>query len=386
MWPLWAIAVVLAGSLVTLLYQGIAILFAYEMPRLAPARPARAAPEYPRISVIIAARNEEFDLPGTLDDLLAQDYPNLEILVVEDGSTDGTRGVIEARAPRVRLVPEGSLPPGWVGKNWACAAGARAATGDWLLFLDADVRTDPSAVRVAFGWALQERADLTTLATRIETVGVWEKVVMPFYVQMVLTGFRAPRVNRDRSRAAMANGQFWLTTRSAYERAGGHESVRAAIVEDVELGRRYRAAGLRLRVAWAPELARTRMYRDRHEMFEGLVRTTQGAGASTARLFGSGVAIAAFFLLPLGVLPLGLVSGDPLLIGVGAFLWIALFGKHVAFDRAVGTPAAYGLLFPVSATYYVVVIATAVLHRLRRSPVRWKGRDYPAGAGTRPNG
>ncbi len=385
MLPLWAIVAVLIGSGAALLYQGLAILYAYQMPRLVPAVPAPAPVPLPRVSVIIAARNEELDLPATLDDLLAQDYPNLEILVVEDGSTDGTRAVIESRAPRVRLVPESSLPEGWVGKNWACATGARAATGDWLLFMDADVRTHPSAVRVALRWALAERADLTTLATRIEMASFWERLVMPFYVQMVLIGFRAPHVNRPRSRAAMANGQFWITTRAAYEQVGGHVAVRSAIVEDVALARRYRAVGLRLRVAWAPDLAQTRMYRDRHEMFEGLVRTTQGAEASAARLLGSGAAIAAFFLLPLLVLPLGLASGSLVLAAVGGFLWIALFGKHVAFDRAIGAPASYGLLFPVSAGYYVVVVATAFVHRVRGIPVQWKGRAYPGDSGSRRN-
>ena len=376
MLPVWGIVTILIGSAAALGYQGLAIVFAYQMPRLEPDRAPAVPVELPTISVVIAARNEELDLPGTLDDLLAQDYPNLEILVVEDGSTDGTRAVIESRAPRVRLVAEGPLPDGWIGKNWACATGARAATGEWLLFLDADVRMHPSTVRVAFGWAQAERADLTTLGTRIEMVGFWERLVMPFYVQRVLTGFRTPRVNHDRSRAAMANGQFWLTRRSTYERIGGHAAVRSEVVEDVALARRYRAAGLRLRVAWAPDLARTRMYRDRHELFEGLVRTTRGAGTSSARLAADGVAIAGFFLLPLAVLPLGLLTGSLLLTGVGGFLWIALFGKHVGFDRAIGAPAIYGLLFPASAGFYVVVVAAAIGQRLRGAPIRWKGRGY----------
>ena len=383
--PLWALAGILIGAGAALVYQGLAIVYAYQMPRLAPTDPTSADGSLPKISVIVAARNEELDLPATLDDLLAQDYPNLEILVVEDGSTDGTRGVIESRAPRVRLVPVPPLPEGWIGKNWACATGARAATGEWLLFLDADVRTHPSTVRVAYRWARAEAAALTTLATRIEMGSFWERLVMPFYVQMVLIGFRAPHVNRPGSRAAMANGQFWITSRAAYERVGGHEAVRAAVVEDVALARRYRAEGLTLRVAWAPELAQTRMYRDRHEMFEGLVRTTQGADASTARLLGSAVAIAGFFLLPLGVLPLGLWTGDPLLTGVGAFLWIAIFGKHVAFDRAVGAPPSYGLLVPASAGYYIAVVSTAFAHRVRGVPVRWKGRAYPEAVGARAN-
>lgn len=375
--PELAVVVLLVAAVAVLLFQGVAILFAYEMPRLDPVAPVAARVTRPRVSVIVAARNEELDLPATLDDLLAQDYaPELEILVVEGGSTDGTRAVIDARSPRVRHVPEPPLPPGWIGKNWACAVGAGAATGDWLLFVDADVRLDPSAVRVAVDWAIAERADLATLATRIDMRSFWEWVVMPFYVQMVLTVFRTPRVNHDASTAAMANGQFWLTPAATYTRVGGHESVRGAVVEDVAIARRYRAGHLRLRVAWAPSLAQTRMYRDRHEMFEGLVRTTQGSGESAARLFGDGVAIILLFLLPFALLPIGIAAGSVLLTAVGAFLWVAIFGKHVGFDAAIGGRPVYGLLVPLSAVFYVAVVWTATVHRLRRAPVRWKDRTY----------
>ena len=376
MLPLWVVATILAGSVVVLLYQGIAILFAFEMPRLDPAPASAGTERRPKVSVIIAARNEELDLPATLDDLLVQDYPNLEILVVEDGSTDGTRAIIEARAPRVRCVHPPPLPHGWVGKNWACAAGAAAATGDWLLFLDADVRTHPTAVRAALEWAVKERAELASLATRIEMGGGWERVAMPFYVQMTLTYFRTPHVNRPGSRAAMANGQFWLSPRSAYERVGGHASVKGEILEDVAMARQYRAAGLPIRIAWAPELAQTRMYRSGREILAGLVRTVQGSPASTPLLGGFVVALGALFLLPLAVLPVGLATGSIALTGMGAILWVALFGKHVAFARAVGAPGGYGLLFPAAVAFYMVVVGAAFGRRLTGRPVEWKGRAY----------
>jgi chlorobactene glucosyltransferase len=376
MLPVWAVVAIIVGSWVALLYQGLAILLAYDMPRLGAAAPSPVPTASPKVSVIIAARNEEMDLPGTLDDLLAQDYPNLEIVVVEDRSTDGTRAVIDARATRVRCVDPPPLPTGWIGKNWACATGARATTGDWLLFLDADVRTHPAAVRTALDWAREQQADLATLATKIDMVGFWERLVMPFYVQMTLVYFRSSRVNRPGSSAAMANGQFWLTPRAAYERVGGHDSVRNKVLEDVEIARRYRAAGLTLRIAWAPELAHTRMYRGRREISEGLVRTIQGSGVSAARLAGYAAGLFVLFLLPLAVLPIGLATGSLLLAGMGAFLWIALFGKHVAFARAVGAPGAYGLAYPAAVVAYMGLLLTAFGRRLVGRPVQWKGRAY----------
>jgi chlorobactene glucosyltransferase len=371
----WTLVLVAAAAVV-LVYQGIAIVLAAEMPRLDPEPPDFVPRRRATVSVVIAARNEEEDLPGTLDALLAQDYPDLEIVVVEDGSTDGTKAVIDARAPRVRRVDPPALPEGWVGKNWACWTGARASTGEWMLFLDADVRTHPAAVRTTMDWADREGADLATIGPRVEMKGFWERVVLPFYVQMVLTYFRAPHVNRPRSRAAMANGQYWLVRRSTYDALGGHAAVAPIMLEDVAIARRFRAAGRRLRVAWAPSLAVTRMYRDRREMFEGLLKNIHGAEFSPVRLVGFLAGLFGLFLLPLGLLPFGIAVGSVGLAALGGFLYVALFGKHAAFARAVGGSAAYGLLYPLAVAFYLVLVATSLARGVRKQPVVWKGRSY----------
>ncbi|HYA54623.1 MAG TPA: glycosyltransferase family 2 protein [Thermoplasmata archaeon] len=377
--PLWVALLLVVASLVVLLYQGFGLVLALQMPRLDPAPPNPGASALPSVSVVIAARNEELDLPATLDGFLVQDYPNLEIIVVEDGSTDRTREVIDARAPRVRRVDPPPLPPGWTGKNWACWNGARAASGDWILFADADIRTHPAAVRSAVEWALREHADLATYALKVEMRTFWERLVLPFYIQVVLTYFRTPHVNRPRSKTAMANGQFWLTPRPVYYAIGGHEAVRSIVLEDVAIARRYRSAGRTLRVAWTPELAQTRMYRNREEMFEGLLKNVHGTEFSAPRLVGSFVGLIGLFLLPLALLPFGLLTGSLGFTLLGGFLYFALFGKHVVFARSLGAPAAYGLLYPVAVGYYVVLVATSLGRGLRRKGVAWKGRSYPMG-------
>lgn len=374
MLPLWAVVALILASVVVLLYQGAAILFAYMMPELSPAPPGRGSSA--RVSVVIPVRNEEADLPATLDGLLAQDYPNLEVVVVDGGSTDGSRAVADARAPRVRRIDEAPLPPGWVGKNWACWTGAQATTGGWLLFVDADVRTDPTAVRTVVTWAEAEQADLASISPTVEMGGFWERLVIPFFIQMVLTYFRAPRTNVDTSHAALANGQFLLVRREAYQRVGGHEAVRSYVLEDVALARRLRAAGARLRIAHAPKLATTRMYRNSSEMFEGLLKNVHGSEFSAPRMIGFLSGLVGLFLLPLLVLPVGILTGSLVLTGVGAFLWIALFGKHVGFARGVGAPAVYGLLYPVAVGYYLVLVTTSLVRGVRRQPIAWKGRSY----------
>ena len=367
---------VAAASVLVLLYQGWALWLAAEMPRLEPSPSGATKGDGAKVSVVIAARNEELDLPLTLDTVLAQEYPNFDVVVVDGGSTDGTRAVIAARAPRVRRVEEPPLPTGWVGKSWACWTGARATKGEWILFLDADVRLDPRALRTALAWAEREGASLASLASEIEMVGFWERTVLPLYVQLVLTYFRASHVNRPRSRTAMANGQFCLVRRADYEALGGHEAIRSHLLEDVAIARRFRAAGRRIRVAWAPTLAVTRMYRDRREMFEGLLKNIHGAEYSTVRLVGFLAGLFGLFLLPLGLLPLGLAVGNLGLTALGGFLYVALFGKHAAFARAVGGSATYGLLYPVAVGFYLALVATSLARGLRKRPVVWKGRNY----------
>ncbi|MCI4330935.1 MAG: glycosyltransferase family 2 protein [Thermoplasmata archaeon] len=371
----WLVAAILVASVVVVLYQGLAIAYAIQMPRLDRPGP-RVARIFPKISVVVAARNEELDLPECLDGLLRQDYPELEIVVVDGGSEDRTREVARARAPRIGLMEEPPLPAGWVGKNWACHTGAQAMDGDWLLFTDADMRYDPGAIRAAFEWAEREKADLVTLQGRVEMVGFWERMILPFHTQMVLAYFRVPRVNHDSSRAAVANGQFTLVRRSAYLSVGGHEAVRGAVLEDVRLAQQFRRAGLRLRVAWAPDLLSTRMYRDRRELFEGLLRNVHGTRFAATRQVGFLVGLIGLFWLPLVVLPLGLWYGSLPLIGMGAFLWVALFGKHVAFSAATKGSASYGLLFPASVGFYVVLVGVSLVRGLRGRPIAWKGRNY----------
>ncbi|MCI4316951.1 MAG: glycosyltransferase family 2 protein [Thermoplasmata archaeon] len=371
----WVI-VLLAGGILALVAQGWALVLALGMPRLdLPSPPGPTG--RPAVSVIVAARNEEIDLPGCLDGLLGQDYPNLEIIVVDGGSSDRTREVALSRGPKVRLLDEPPLPPGWVGKNWACDIGYRAASGEYLLFTDADVRYHPAAVRRTVEWALSENAPLATLAPRVEMVGFWEKLVMPFYIQMVLTYFRTPRVNSDRSSAAMANGQYLLVRRAEYEAIDGHAGIRGAVLEDVALARSFRTAGHRMRVAWAPDLLSTRMYRDRHEMFEGLLKNIHGTEFSVVRQVGFILGVVGIFLAPLALLPLGILWGNLPLAVEGAFLYLLLFGKHILFNRGILGPASYGLLFPVSASYYVVLLTTSLVRGMAGRPVEWKGRSYP---------
>lgn len=374
----WTVLLIAYGLLV-LVVQGVPLYLAAQMPHVRGPR-SRAPPvPAPLVTVIVPARNEEGDLGACLDGLLAQTYPSLETLVVDGGSTDATRAVAQSRGPSVTLLDEPPLPENWVGKNWACWTGAQRARGEFLLFVDADIRPAPGVVWAAVEWAESDRADLVTFASHVEMVGAWEKIVLPFYIQMVLTYFRTPRVNRADSKAAMANGQFLLVRRSAYDEVGGHRAIYDRVLEDVALAQRFRSAHKVLRVAWTPELVTTRMYRTPSEMYEGLLKTVSGVRFSAARQVGFAVALVAFYWLPLALLPIGILTGSLWVAVLGAGLWVALFGKHVGFNRAAKASAAYGLLFPVAVGYYLVLVFAALGRGLRGRPVQWKGRSYRLG-------
>ncbi len=385
MLPVWAELLLLLAAGTVLVYHGTVIVLAAQMPSLDPAESSEPASVRRHVSVVIAARNEETDLPSTLDALLAQDYPNFEIVVVDGDSTDRTREVARERGPRVRVLEEPPLPDGWVGKNWGCTVGAEATEGDYLFFLDADVRLEPSALRTTVDWAEREGADLATIAPRVEMRGFWECLILPFFSEMVLVYFRAPRVNLPGSSAAMANGQFLLVRRSAYDAVGGHRAVRGVVLEDVALARRFRADGLRLRMAIGPRLAVTRMYRDRGEMFEGLLKNVHDTEFVAARQLGLLIGLVACYLLPLGLLPFGLWVGAPILVGMGAFLDVALFGKQLMLARGVGAPAVYGLLYPLAVAYYLRLLGASLVRGVGGQPIHWKGREYSLHVRSAPN-
>jgi chlorobactene glucosyltransferase len=372
-------ALLVVYAILVLLVQGVPLYLAAQMPHLRGPRAPAPRANAPLVSVIIPARNEAEDLGACLDGLLTQTYPALEITVVDGGSTDGTSAVAKARAPRVSLLEEPPLPPGWVGKSWACWNGAQQARGKYLLFTDADVRPSPDAIWTAVEWAERDQADLVTFATRIEMVGVWEKIVLPFYIQMVLTYFRTPRVNRADSKAAMANGQFLMVRASAYGETRGHQAIHDRVLEDVALAQQFRRAGKTLRVAWTPELVATRMYRTQKDMYEGILKTVWGVRFSAARQLGIAVALVAFYWLPLALLPIGVLYGSLWVTAFGITLWIALFGKHVAFNRAARASAKFGLLYPVAVGYYLVLVLVALGRGIRGRPIEWKGRSYPVG-------
>jgi chlorobactene glucosyltransferase len=244
--------------------------------RLADRRPnlSDVAPvEGPLVSVVIPARNEFQAIEAVVRSILASSYGAFELLVVDDRSTDDTAAIVERLAagdPRVRLVRGEPLPDGWYGKPWACAQGARAGAGRLLLFTDADTRHEPELLGRAVGALGHERADLVTVAPHQRCVTFWERLVMPQIWLLLGLRYHPREVNRARrERDVIANGQFILTTREAYDAIGTHAAVRHEVAEDLALAQAYLRQGRRIHFAFAERLMETRMYQSLPQLVEG---------------------------------------------------------------------------------------------------------------------
>ncbi|HXH41499.1 MAG TPA: glycosyltransferase family 2 protein [Thermoanaerobaculia bacterium] len=234
----------------------------------------------PFVSIIIPALDEARAIEGTLRAFLAQDYEPFQVIVVDGGSTDGTADIARAIAdPRLVVIDSEELPPGWNGKSWALDQGSRIARGELLLFADADARYEPGALRAAAAHLEHERSvALLALLPYFEMRGFWENIVMPGLPMLCLTLF--PTLLSNRSRVvvfALAFGAGILVRREAYERAGRHEAMKNAIIDDVGLARLMRRNGELTEAVRADEFLSIRMYYGGGEILRGFTKTAFAA-------------------------------------------------------------------------------------------------------------
>jgi chlorobactene glucosyltransferase len=360
------------------------------LPRLADAHPNLSdvpPTEGTPVSVIIPARNESATIEQVIGSILASRYQPFELVVVDDRSTDDTATRVERLArhqPRLRLIRGEPLPADWYGKPWACAQGARAATGRLLLFTDADTRHEPELLGRAAAALEQQRADLLTVSPRQRCVTFWERIVMPQIWLLLGLRYHPKQVNRARrERDVIANGQFILTTREAYDAVGTHAAVRHEVAEDLALAQAYLRQGRRLHFAFAERLMETRMYQNLPELIEGWSKNIYLGGRRSfpdepllrALVPVMLVAALAFWLVPPAVLLAGAAGADigryagAALAATGASL---LFWSLIAFGMSI--PMGYGLGYPLGAVMALYIILRSTWRGGRR--VVWRGRVY----------
>jgi chlorobactene glucosyltransferase len=344
----------------------------------------------PLISVCIPARNEGRNIRRSVEAVLAQTYPNFELIVLDDRSTDSTPQILEeiaARDARLSVLRGGDLPPGWAGKPHALHQASAVARGDWILFLDADTFLAPEALAASHALSRQTAADLLTLMTYQELGSFWEKVIMPLVFTALSVGFSPRKVNDPTRRDAIANGQYIFIRADVYRAIGGHESVRDKIVEDKALAEKVKWSGCRLVVADGRLAARTRMYTSLPEMWEGWTKNIylglQGEpGLALLGVFGAFLAVLAALFLPLWPV-LGLLWAQTgggwmawTVVAQALTLWGYLLWYRARGARDMGISLLYALTTPLGAGVFAAMMFASAFKVVSGRGVTWKGRRY----------
>ena len=347
-------------------------------------------PVAPLISVIVPARNESRNIPRCVECLLAQTYPNFELIVLDDCSTDDTPAILRgyaARDNRLTVLEGAQLPTGWAGKPHALFQAAQAARGEWLCFVDADTFAGPPALASVYAKARETEADLFTIMTGQEVLSFWERVILPLVFTALSVGFSPRKVNDPRRKDAIANGQFIFIKRHVYDAVGGHAALKDSIVEDKDLAVLVKQAGYRLIIADGRQVAQTRMYTSLPGMWEGWTKNiflglNGSAGLLLLGAFGAFLSLVAALVLPLwllaGLVWWGRVPGSEawLMTAEAALLWGYLVFWRVRVLRDMEIPGWYALTIPLGAGIFAAMLFASTWKVLSGRGVTWKGRRY----------
>lgn len=333
----------------------------------------------PRITVLVPARNEERNIEGCVLSVLNQTYPDVELIVINDQSTDRTGELLDEMArhhKRLQVIHGEDLPEGWIGKGWALYQGHRRASGDWIVLLDADVRLEPWALERCLDKALGDDIDFLNPWPFFVNVSFWERVMQPLLWGLVRIRFPLAWVNAAWSKENMAFGPMIMVRKAVYDEVDGHRHVAMDILEDVALARLIRSRGYRTMVVNGKHVLRVRMYTNLRELISGWTKTAYGAmnyklGWMTLATLGVFWAATQPFLTA----AYGWLKGDTIWLQLGFLQIVALAMRRIADARESNFELWTILMHP---------LAMLVVHYMQVRAVwsyyfgayTWKGRAY----------
>ncbi len=335
--------------------------------------------QLPRLSVIVPARNEAATIRPAVDSLLRQDYPALELVLIDDRSTDETGRIIaevaQTNPDRVHPISIGRLPPGWLGKNHALWTGAQQASGDWLLFTDADIVFEPTCFHRAVTYAEISGADHLTLTPRVLAQGYWLRAFVAFFVYAFLTSERPYLAEDPKSKTGLGLGAFNLIRRAAYDTIGGHAAISLRPDDDMRLGMRVKRLGLRQRVLNGADLLHVTWYPSLGVAMRGLEKNLfAGLNYSLARAL---TGLAGGWLLT--VAPYLLVWHTA---GLARWLLGAAIGLHsanyvIANQQEGPAIVRYVPALPATGLVFLYVVARAIWLTIVHGGIQWRETFYP---------
>jgi glycosyltransferase involved in cell wall biosynthesis len=361
-------------------YGGYCIFQIRRIARLANFPPDSAVPAAdppPLVSVLVAARDEARRLPEAMPTLLAQNYPNYEVIAVDDRSQDASGAILDdfaARDSRLRVIHVRELPPGWLGKPHALATAYRQSHGEWLLFTDADVRFDPEAIARALRLARERRLDHLTLLATLDMHGFWEHVALSYIALAFLLGIRPWLVEKPRAGSYMGIGAFQLIRRSTYEAVDASRRLAMEVVDDMKLGKLVKLARLPSAVGIADGYVRIRWQEGLGNITRGLTKNMfAGMNFNVWKAVGTFFATLVLSVAPFAALPF--THGATFALAVAASLGAVLFNAAVLAGAGGGSPL-YGLAHPIGALLFAWISMRSMAVTLWRGGIVWRDTFY----------
>jgi chlorobactene glucosyltransferase len=368
---------IIAGGLVLFMFNLFLNLRALKKPS-ADSRPPQSAP---LISVMIPARDEEDNIETCLKSLKSQDYPNFEILVLDDHSSDNTAAIVgrmAAEDKRIQLFRSEPLPEGWAGKPFACYQLAQRAKGSWFLFVDADTIHAPHMLRGVLPIAIESKTGMLSGFPRQIANSLPQKVAIPVLYFVIMSWLPIWWLHRSRKpRPSLAIGQFLLFSREAYWKIGGHKAVKSRIIEDVWLGVEINRSGSRhIAIDLSPVVA-CNMYHDVGGMWEGFIKWMYSV-AALSRIFLALLLVAGyfFFLAPFYWLWRELFVASTGWGPIIVFQVVVIFGMRWLVDSRFKEPVVSAFLHPLGFSFLVLTGLYAGSRQVVGAGVRWKNRLY----------
>ena len=375
----------IAGSILALAWGSRIVDAAIGMPRIADVarpewdrRPATPKGE-PRVSIIVPARNEEEDIRATLERLLALDYSNYEVIEVNDRSTDRTGQMMDGIAASpgahglLRVVHVAELPPGWLGKTHAMWTAAKQATGDWLLFTDADVLFKPDSVRRVVAYAEAEQADHVVLFPRMIMEHPGERMMIAIFQTLFVFGHRPWKVADSDAQDHMGVGAFNMVRRSVYDAVGTYQALRMEVLDDMKLGKVVKNGGFQQRNVFGEDLISLRWVKGAFGIVNNL---TKNFFAVLSFQWPRTVAS----IVGLTFLNLGPFLGIWLAHGWArvpyAIALVSLLGIYRGMSRLSDVPLYYFFLHPVGASLVIYTLARSMVLTIRQGGIVWRGTKY----------
>ena len=342
--------------------------------------------QFPKVSIILPARNEEKFIGKCLESFVNQDYTNYEVMAIDDSSDDKTLEIIEKyakKSDKVVPVKAASKPDGWMGKNWACIEGFKRASGDLLLFTDADTVYSKKVLSLAVAHLLSEKLDVLTVIPRLLCLDNITKITLPMLSTFLHSRYSALNVNNPKKGIGYFFGSFFIIKKEVYEKIGTHEKVKHEIIEDGALGKITKESGFRLKMVRGEHLLDAVYSRSSQEMWNGLERLMVPLYHQN-KSYAVGVFFAVLFILfiPIPFLIYSIVflensvSFIPLLISAILSTLTIFIAAFMETRMGLSLNSIFGLFAPLGGLIVTCGFLSGILQANKSSAVSWRGRKY----------